>query len=121
VHELIRTRDASLVTRGSDVLELVSPTGDHLPVARRGEDRPQDHLNALEQQVLDGVPASRPAPTSSVARTAGVGETAAAQVLAGLQLGGFVEALSGGWRLGPVMRPPGGASSAEAAVGERGP
>ncbi|HYO41466.1 MAG TPA: DNA-processing protein DprA [Nocardioidaceae bacterium] len=105
VHELIRTRDASLVTRGSDVLELVSPSGHHLPVTRRGMDRPQDRLTGLEQQVLDGVPVRRPAPTSSVARTAGVGEAVSHQVLSRLQAGGFVDAVGGGWRLGPAARP----------------
>lgn len=101
VHELIRTRDASLVTRGSDVLELIAPAGDHLPVTRRGDDRPHDRLTMLERQVLDGVPVTRPAVTSSVARTAGVSEASAAQALSRLRVGGFVEAVGGGWRLVP--------------------
>lgn len=36
VHELIRAGAAMLVTSGKDVLELVSPTGEHLAPVRRG-------------------------------------------------------------------------------------
>jgi DNA processing protein len=99
VHELLRTRSASLVTRGSDVLELVSPTGTALPVVRRGPDRPRDLLSEVDQQVLDAVPVVQPASRSSVARTAGVGERLAADALVRLRTAGFVEAVAGGWRL----------------------
>jgi DNA processing protein len=99
VHELLRTRSASLVTRGSDVLELVSPTGAVLPAARRGPDRPRDRLSELDQQVLDAVPVTQSASGSSVARTAGVGERLVADALVRLRTAGFVVTAVGGWRL----------------------
>jgi DNA processing protein len=42
VHELIRGRDAVLVTRGSDVLELVSPAGTFTRAPLRAPPRPRD-------------------------------------------------------------------------------
>ena len=44
VHELLRTRDAALVTRGSDVLELVSPAGVHTQDRRRAPETARDRL-----------------------------------------------------------------------------
>ena len=46
VHELLRTGEAQLVTRGAHVLELVSPAGDHLVERPRGPETrpgPADH------------------------------------------------------------------------------
>ncbi len=99
VHELLRSRDAALVTRGSDVLELVSPAGSFTQAQPRAADRPRDRLSALEQQVLDAVPVARAAPTSSVARTAGLAERTVSESLERLRSGGFVEAGATGWRL----------------------
>jgi DNA processing protein len=101
VHELLRTRDAVLVTRGSDVLELVSPSGSFAQPVPRGEDRPGDRLSVLERQVLDAVPVALPAPTPSVARTAGLAEPRVRDALRSLRTAGFVEEGAGGWRLAP--------------------
>ncbi len=102
VHELLRTRDAALVTRGSDVLELVSPSGSFAQAQPRGADRPRDRLSVVEQQVLDAVPVARAAPTSSVARTAGLAEHTVRESLERLRSGGFVESGTTGWRLAPT-------------------
>jgi DNA processing protein len=99
VHELIRSGVAILVTRGADVLELVSPIGTHTQRPPREPERPRDRLTAVQQQVLDAVPVATPAATASVARTAGVGERAATSALASLRSAGFVERFPGGWRL----------------------
>jgi O-antigen/teichoic acid export membrane protein len=99
VHELIRTRDAALVTRGSDVLELVSASGCFLQPTRRGEERPYDRLGEAEQRVLDAVPVAHAATTTSVARTAGMAVARVAEVLETLRSDGFVDADEEGWRL----------------------
>jgi DNA processing protein len=99
VHEMLRTRGASLVTRGSDVLELVSPLGAHAPtVPRRGPDGAWDLLSELDRQVLDAVPAVRPAHPPAVARTAGLRETSVLGALERLRSAGLVERGSAGWR-----------------------
>jgi DNA processing protein len=103
VHELLRG-NAALVTRGSDVMELVSPVGSHTQAPPRAPQRPRDRLTTSEQQVLDAVPAAAPAPTSSVARAAGLAEPAVAKALGRLRTGGFVEGGEDGWRLSPGDR-----------------
>jgi DNA processing protein len=99
VHELLRTRDAMLVTRGSDVLELVSPAGTFAQPLARAAERPADRLSLLDRQVLDAVPVSRSADTGSVARTAGLGEGSVRAALQRLSTAGLVESGSSGWRL----------------------
>jgi DNA processing protein len=99
VHELIRSRDATLVTRGSDVLELVSPAGAFTLEPRRAPDQPRDRLGDTDRQVLDGVPVVAAAPVGSIARTAGLAERTTAESLARLREAGFVESSEAGWRL----------------------
>lgn len=99
VHELIRTRDAALVTRGADVLELLSPVGVAAVPDRRGADRLRDALDPRAQQVLEAVPVASAAGIESIARTAGLGSTEVATVLARLKGRGFVEESGGEWRL----------------------
>jgi DNA processing protein len=99
VHELLRGRDAALVTRGSDVLELVAPSGSFLQARPRAQERPRDRLSDLEKQVLDAVPVAVAAGPASLARTAGLGEAAVAEALHRLRSGGFVESCDGRWRL----------------------
>jgi DNA processing protein len=98
VHELIRTRGASLVTRGEDVLELVAPSGSFLGLPPRGPVRASDALTDRERQVLDAVPVRRPAGCASIARTAGIAEPEVTGVLGRLTAAGLVEQGDGGWR-----------------------
>jgi DNA processing protein len=109
VHELIRTRGAALVTRGSDVLELVSPAGDAAQPPRRAEERPRDQLSEVDQRVLDAVPVTVAATRSSIARTAGLAEATVREVLPRLAAGGFVETSGEGWRLAGAGLPLSGA------------
>jgi DNA processing protein len=102
VHELLRTRGAQLVTRGSDVLELVSASGSHVQRQVRAVVQPRDRLSEVEQQVLDAVPVAAGVPVTSVARTAGVGEQAVLAALQRLRSGGFVESSADLWRLRPA-------------------
>jgi DNA processing protein len=99
VHELLRTRGAALVTRGSDVLELVSPSGSFVQSPLRAAEAPRDRLSKLEQQVLDAVPVASAASAASVARTAGIGHRAVVDALERLRSCGFVETSAGLWRL----------------------
>jgi DNA processing protein len=105
VHELLRTRDAALVTRGSDVLELVSPVGSFTQAPRRVAEEPADRLSPVDRQVLDAVPVVVPAPSRSLARTAGLAEETVRAALPRLAAGGFVVRSEGGWRLPPRARP----------------
>jgi DNA processing protein len=99
VHELIRTRGAALVTRGADVVDLLSPVGTCTEEGRRGADRPRDALTRREQQVLEAVPVVQPVDPASVARTAGLPVAEAVTCLTRLAALGFVEERRGEWRL----------------------
>jgi DNA processing protein len=98
-HELIRTGAATLVTRAAEVLELVGASGEHLVEAPRGPERVRDRLNPTQARVMEAVPVALPAPTDSVARTAGLGVLEVTGVLATLARRGLVEQLPVGWRL----------------------
>ncbi len=91
VHQLIRTRDALLVTNGEEVLELVSPAGEHTLVEPRAPERPHDRLSLLDQQVLDAVPVEQAAAPVSIARTAGLALPRVDEALTRLVEGGLVE------------------------------
>src|SRR5262249_53014978 len=91
VHELIRTRGAALVTRGSDVLELVSPAGEAAQSPRRAGEQPRDRLSEADQRVLDAVPVAFAVTCASIARTAGLADETVREALPRLQQSGFVE------------------------------
>ena len=99
VHELIRSQAAALVTRGTDVLELVSPTGSFLAAVPRGADRPRDSLTERERRVLDAVPVVQPVDGASIARTAGLAVIDVLGALDRLRAGGLVEQVDEHWRL----------------------
>ena len=66
VHQLIRTRDAALVTSGADVLELLAPARSFLAPEARGPETVRDRLPERDRQVLEAVPVSQGrAPTRS--------------------------------------------------------
>lgn len=99
VHELIRRHDAVLVTRGADVLELVSPAGSFMTDAPRGEEQPRDLLSEREQRVLDAVPVAQMAGGDSIAHTAGLAVADVLAALDGMRVKGFVEEDDDRWRL----------------------
>lgn len=98
VHDLIRSRGAALVTRGEDVLELLSPAGSFLSEPLRGATRPEDMLTGRQRQVLDAVPSVQPACADSVARVAGIAERDVPAAMTRLEELGLVERTSSGWR-----------------------
>ncbi len=101
VHELIRRGEATLVARGADVLELLTPAGSFLAPEPRAPVTTYDRLTDRERQVLDAVPVTVAVTGAAIGRTAGMGP---AEVTASLQrLGrlGLVESDGGHWRLAP--------------------
>lgn len=104
VHEMLRDGSAVTVVSGAQVLELVGASGQHLLTEPRAPERPRDRLDARHRQVLEAVPAVRPAATDSIATAAGLGLLAtrtSLQRLAGL---GLVVEEAHGWRLGQEAR-----------------
>ncbi|MGL5810481.1 MAG: DNA-processing protein DprA [Nocardioides sp.] len=104
VHGLLRNGAAALVTCGEDVLELVSPSGEHVMAPARGPERPTDSLTIRQRQVLDAVPLHRGAPADSIARTAGIGLIEVRTALGRLAALGLVESGESGWRLTSEVR-----------------
>ena len=98
VHELIRCRGATLVTRGEDVLELLSPSGSFLSEPIRAPELVADRLSDRERQVLDAVPVSQPACVDSISRTAGIAVRDVPGAIERLHILGLVERTSRGWR-----------------------
>ena len=99
VHQLIRARDALLVTSGEEVLEAVAPMGSFTLVDPREAERPRDRLEARERQVLDAVPLVRAADSASIARSAGVAHGRTKDALLALHRAGLVEHSLGRWRV----------------------
>ena len=56
VHQLIRARDAMLVTSGEEVLEVVGPMGTYALADLREPEQPATGWRQRERQVLDAVP-----------------------------------------------------------------
>ncbi len=98
-HQLVRARDALLVTSGSEVLEAVSPVGTHVLSDLRGPESARDRLPATERQVLDAVPVRQAADAASIARTAGISRSRTQASLVSLHRAGLVEHSLGRWRL----------------------
>jgi DNA processing protein len=99
VHALIRSGAATLVTRPSEVLELVGAMGEHLAEEPRGPSRKRDRLTRRQRQVLDAVPLAQAVPTDSVARTAGLGLLEVRSALQALRRCELVDHTPRGWRL----------------------
>jgi DNA processing protein len=99
VHQLIRARDALLVTCGEEVLEVVGPMGEYTLDFQREEDRPRDRLSSRERQVLDAVPLIQAVGSASIARAAGLAHGRTKEALLALHRVGLVEHSLGRWRV----------------------
>ncbi len=99
VHYCIRRGGSTLVTHGSEVLEVVGVSGEHLVEEPRGEERPRDLLTSVEQRVVEWVPVSRPADVESIARLSRLHIRDTDPALRRLEEKGFVREEAGGWRL----------------------
>jgi DNA processing protein len=99
VHQLIRTRDAVLVTSGEEVLEMVGPIGSYSLSDAREPEQPRDRLTPRQRQVLDAVPLVQAVGARSIAGTAGISETRTKEALLVLHRAGLVEHSLGRWRV----------------------
>lgn len=104
VHQMIRNRDALLVTRGIEVLEAVAPVGQHALPLLREEPTVRDRCTFEEQQVLDAVPLAHGAGSARVARTAGLSVETVEGCLGRLAERGLVQQSGDSWRLGGDAR-----------------
>lgn len=103
-HALIREKGAILVTDVDDILEAVSPIGQHLTSPRRGPERATDRLDETAERVLDAVPVSRPIPAERIAVTAGLSRATTEASLHALRQAGLVDRLDAGWQLSEQFR-----------------
>jgi DNA processing protein len=87
------------VTSAADVLDSMGRIGDDAAEPERGPVHPRDDLAETARRVLDAVPVRVGAGEASIARAAGVSTLVVQQVLPPLQVHGFVERTSTGWRL----------------------
>ena len=99
VHELIRAKDAMLVTSPRDVLELVAPYGTQLLLPARAPVKKRDRLSISARQVLDAVPVEAPATTESIVRSAGLRAAYVTEALDLLRAHDLVEVVGGRWRV----------------------
>jgi DNA processing protein len=106
VHQLIRGRDALLVTRAEEVLEAVAPIGTHTLEELREEEGLRDRLTAQERQVLDAVPVRQGAPAASIARTAGLAPAKTDAALDRLERLGLVVGQGERWHLAAQVAEP---------------
>lgn len=104
VHQMIRNKDALLVTRGAEVLEAVAPVGQHALPLLSAEPTARDRCTFEEQQVLDAVPLARAAGAERIARTAGLSLETVGDCLVRLAEHGLVESSGDRWRLGGDAR-----------------
>jgi DNA processing protein len=101
VNNWLREGRGTVVTHGSEVLELLGRSGEHLVEEPRGEQRPRDSLTPVEQQVLEWVPVSTPAAVDSIAHLSSVHIRDTDSALRRLLAKRFVRFEDGGWRLAP--------------------
>ncbi len=101
VNNWLRQGRGTVVTDGSDVLEMIGQAGEHLGEEPRGEVRPRDALTRVEQQVLEWVPISSPAPVDSIAHLSSLHVRDTVGALQRLEAKRFIRREEGGWRLAP--------------------
>lgn len=98
VHQLIRTRDAQLVTCGAEVLELAGPVGGSFLDEPRGEETPLDRLPHVDRRVFEALPAVQAADEAALARIAGLSPSQVTSALPRLRALGLAESNLHGWR-----------------------
>lgn len=103
-NHMIREAEACLVTCGEQVLELVGAIGDDLAPLPTPPSAPRDHLSAPARRVLDGMPTVGYISADRLAVAAGIPVADVLRCLPVLEIHGFVEPSSAGWRLTPAAR-----------------
>ena len=103
-HQMVRDGQASLVTSGAEVLELVSGMGEFLISVPHGDARDTDSLDERALTVFEALPARTPAAVDDVALKAGFSVSVTLAELAGLERAGLAEGDQRGWRTSPPAR-----------------
>lgn len=98
-HVMIRDGLATLVTGAADVLDLVSPVGEHTLPIERGEARATDAMDAERLAIFEAVPTRRRASPGEIALLAGVSMPICLRELTALEQSGLIDAAAAGWRL----------------------
>jgi DNA processing protein len=101
VNNFLREGRGTVVTHGSEVLELIGAAGEHLVEPPRGESRPRDELTPTERAVVEWVPVSEAAGVDSISRRCGLSLRTTEGALRRLRSKRFVQLIDGGWRLAP--------------------
>ena len=101
VNNWVRQGRGTVVSHGSEVLELIGRAGEHLVEEARGDERPRDRLTRVERQVLEWVPVASPARVDSIARLCSLHIRETESTLQRLLGKRFVRFEKGGWRLAP--------------------
>ena len=101
VNNWLRQGRGTVVSHGSEVLELIGRAGEHLVEEARGDERPRDRLTSVERQVLEWVPVASPARVDSIARLSSLHIRETESTLQRLLGKRFVRFEKGGWRLAP--------------------
>jgi DNA processing protein len=101
VNNFLREGRGTVITHGSEVLELIGAAGEYLVDPPRGEERPRDRLTPTEQNVVEWVPVSEPAQVDSISRLCGLSLRTTEGALRRLRSKRFGQLTDEGWRLAP--------------------
>jgi DNA processing protein len=102
-HLMVRSGQAVLVTRASEVLELVSAAGQHLLPLDQGPTRRTDALDPVGLSVFEALSARRWRTPGEVATAAGVRVPVCLAALSELESVGLATGDARGWRATPTL------------------
>jgi DNA processing protein len=102
VHRLLRSGEATVVTCGEEVLEMVGGMGEYLVNDEPAPTLPRDTVTLREQQVLDAMPSDTGAPADEISLAAGLSILVVEGALQVMKARGLVTLAGDGWRLTPV-------------------
>jgi DNA processing protein len=103
-HELIRSREAELVTDAAEVAELLGDVGRDLAPVKRGPARPGDGLGDSESVVWSALPVRAAVGVEALALRTALAEREVIACLGRLQLQGLARRDGDGWRRPPQQR-----------------
>jgi DNA processing protein len=103
-HELIRSREAELVTDAAEVAELLGEVGRDLAPLKRGPERPGDGLGESESVVWSALPVRAAVGVEALALRTALAEREVIACLGRLQLQGLARRDGDGWRRPPRQR-----------------
>jgi DNA processing protein len=98
-NELLRTGQATVVTRAAEVVEGLGRLGLNLAPERDRPRRPRDDLPETLRQVLEALPARGSADNREIGAESGVAQDVIRAALGELTSLGLVERVEGGWQL----------------------